>query len=378
MKLVFLSHVSDCSGGAQKCLLDLLKGLKQSHPDWKIYMIFPSSGELVDACSVYLDGYTFLRMRWWFTDADNRVTLWDKFVYMRRLLKYSIKLASYLRRIKPDFGITNTIMLPHLALACKLLRIKHCWFIHEIPDLTWRNLKPLFKYQSIFKAVNGLSIKVLVTSECARKHYQNVMPEFKVSAITQAVELPLATVSNMQDARERYSILLVGAFDSNKGHLELLQAVKMIVAGGRDVFCYLVGPDAGLKSMCQDYVRDNGLGGNVNIVPYTNQISLYYSLADVLLVCSAFETFGRVAVEAQKYGLPVILSNVGANPERIEDGVNGLLYQKGDVTDLVAKIEILRDAATRKAFSKNIDSAMLNERYSIDNFASNFCNLLRL
>ncbi len=27
MKLVFLSHVSDCAGGAQRCLLDLLRGL---------------------------------------------------------------------------------------------------------------------------------------------------------------------------------------------------------------------------------------------------------------------------------------------------------------------------------------------------------------
>ena len=29
MKLVFLSHVSDCAGGAQRCLLDLLRGLKR-------------------------------------------------------------------------------------------------------------------------------------------------------------------------------------------------------------------------------------------------------------------------------------------------------------------------------------------------------------
>ena len=39
MKLVFLSHVSDCAGGAQRCLLDLLRGLKHIHPDWEICLM---------------------------------------------------------------------------------------------------------------------------------------------------------------------------------------------------------------------------------------------------------------------------------------------------------------------------------------------------
>ena len=40
MKLVFLSHVSDCAGGAQRCLLDLLRGLKRIHPDWHSIWFF--------------------------------------------------------------------------------------------------------------------------------------------------------------------------------------------------------------------------------------------------------------------------------------------------------------------------------------------------
>ena len=56
MKLVFLSHVSDCAGGAQRCLLDLLRGLKRIHPDWQLYMVLPGPGDLLDACSPYLDG----------------------------------------------------------------------------------------------------------------------------------------------------------------------------------------------------------------------------------------------------------------------------------------------------------------------------------
>lgn len=82
-----------------------------------------------------------------------------------------------------------------------------------------------------------------------------------------------------------------------------------------------------------------------------------------------------MAVEAQKCGLPVILSNVGANPERIQDGVNGLLYKKGDIDDLVYKIEILRDECKRNEFVAQIKQSELDQ-YSIVNFASQFYELL--
>ena len=59
----------------------------------------------------------------------------------------------------------------------------------------------------------------------------------------------------------------------------------------------------------------------------------------------AAETFSLVAVEAQAAGLPLIVSNVGALPERVEDGVNGILVPPGDVAALAAAIEQLRDPA---------------------------------
>lgn len=377
MKLVFLSHSNDCTGGAQRCLLDLLRGIKQNHPEWEVYMIFSGQGDLIDICSGYINGYYILRMQWWLIGENKRSTINDKFVYTRKLLKYSIKLTRYLKQIKPDYGVTNTIVLPHLAVACKLLKIRHCWFIHEIPDVTWQDNGFIFKSQSVFKWIDKLSTKVLVTSEYAKRYYQKVITNSKVHAITQAVELqPVPEVNKDRSLHVRYTILLIGAFDSNKGQMELLQAVKVIVGKGKDIYCYLVGPDYGLATVCEDYIKDNGLTNYTKIVPFVKQVYPYYYLADVLLVCSALETFGRVSVEAQKCGLPVILSDVGANSERIENGITGLFYQKGNITDLVEKIEMLRDVTIRKIFSENIDPAMLEKRYGIDSFASNFSRLL--
>lgn len=63
--------------------------------------------------------------------------------------------------------------------------------------------------------------------------------------------------------------------------------------------------------------------------------------ADVILVCSRTEGFGRATVEAMLAGKPVIGANNTATAELIQDDSNGLLYRTGDPQDLAGKIEYL-------------------------------------
>ena len=53
------------------------------------------------------------------------------------------------------------------------------------------------------------------------------------------------------------------------------------------------------------------------------------------------ETFGLSAAEAMLQGTPVIASELGAFPELIEDGSNGLLFEAGDINELIEKINHL-------------------------------------
>lgn len=374
MKLVFLSHDGNCNGGAQKCLVDLLKGIRLKYPDSKIYMIFPYEGDLLSICLPYIDGYRVISMRWWLLDDNRTISLKKKLSFIFKSLKKAKKIRRYLQLIKPDYAVTNTIVLPYLALSCRFMSIKHIWFIHEIPA-TWSDRRFVFTTKTVYKWINCLSQKIVVPSNYAKSFYECEIPADKIAVVDQAVGLAPVTSSPPQK-HERYTILLVGTFDSNKGQIELLQAVKEIVNSGKDINCYLVGADAGTLSICKEYIALNNLEGNVTIIPFTEHIETYYLLVDVLVVCSGFETFGRVAVEAQKCDLPVILSNVGANPERIQDGVNGLLYAKGDIGDLVAKIEMLRDEHVRNNFVEQIKTIGL-DRYSIASFASQFCDSIK-
>lgn len=374
MKLVFLSHDGNCNGGAQKCLVDLLKGIHISYPDAEIYVIFPYKGDMIQLCLPYINGYKLIRMQWWLSSDNTRGNLKRKIRFVRKSVKPLIALIRYIRELNPDYGITNTIVIPFLGVVCKYLKIKHYWFIHEIPSDTWSDNSFVFSTKSILKWINCWSNKVFVTSNYTKTYYQQSISDDKLVVIDQAVEFPVSK-SIVAPPHHRYTILLVGGFDSNKGQLELLEAVNHIVTNGRDIYCCLVGSDFGFMHVCQEYVVMNKLENHVTFLPFTTDVASCYKSADVLVVCSTLETFGRVTVEAQKSGLPVILSNVGANPERIIDKVNGLLYQKGNVLDLVDKIEILRDVETRAKFSKKI--SLLNvDKYDIAEFAHHFITSL--
>lgn len=70
-----------------------------------------------------------------------------------------------------------------------------------------------------------------------------------------------------------------------------------------------------------------------------SELISHYADFDFLLFPSASETFGIVGIEALYSGVPVISSAVGGKKDYIKDGVNGLLFKKDNIDDMVEKME---------------------------------------
>lgn len=66
------------------------------------------------------------------------------------------------------------------------------------------------------------------------------------------------------------------------------------------------------------------------------KLPFYYSLADICVIPSLYETFGLVAVEAMSCGAPVIASRVGGLKHTIKEGYSGLHFVPGR-SDSLAK-----------------------------------------
>jgi glycosyltransferase involved in cell wall biosynthesis len=68
--------------------------------------------------------------------------------------------------------------------------------------------------------------------------------------------------------------------------------------------------------------------------------------ADLFLLPSQTESFGLAALEAMSCGVPVIASRAGGLPEVVTHGLDGYLYEVGDVASMgKAGVELLQDSA---------------------------------
>jgi glycosyltransferase involved in cell wall biosynthesis len=76
---------------------------------------------------------------------------------------------------------------------------------------------------------------------------------------------------------------------------------------------------------------------------YCKQVDSYYKTADIYFTPSINETFGIGVIDAMKYSIPSVVSEVGGLPELITEGENGFLLDKNDITGFSEKLKVLID-----------------------------------
>lgn len=83
---------------------------------------------------------------------------------------------------------------------------------------------------------------------------------------------------------------------------------------------------------------------------------------DIALVASCSEAFGRVTVEAMLAGMLVIGADVAGTSELICDGVNGILYEAGNLESLEKTIEtVIHDADKMRKIAQNGHITAIND-----------------
>ena len=87
-------------------------------------------------------------------------------------------------------------------------------------------------------------------------------------------------------------------------------------------------------------------------VPH-EMVGQYYGAADVFVHPTIMaEPFGRTILEAMQFQVPAVVSSGGAPPEVVGDA--GLVFQRGNVDDLVQKLEMVcQDKKLRRRLSSN-------------------------
>jgi len=116
-----------------------------------------------------------------------------------------------------------------------------------------------------------------------------------------------------------------------KGGLDFIAAINAL--GRHDICCVLVGPEQrrGFRRELEAVIKRGGLAGLFRIVEECHDMPAAYMLADVVVSASNDpEGFGRVIIEAQAMGRPVVATAHGGSCETIEPGITGWLVPPRD------------------------------------------------
>ena len=123
-----------------------------------------------------------------------------------------------------------------------------------------------------------------------------------------------------QAAPDERIILLVARPSVWKGHKVLIEALRVLVEDGtRDLKLVFIGEARGSAGKEIDQaIRTSGLGAMIRKIGVCADMPAALLAAAVVVVPSIEpEAFGRVAVEAQAVGTPVVVSDLGAVPETV-------------------------------------------------------------
>ena len=158
-------------------------------------------------------------------------------------------------------------------------------------------------------------------------------------------------------------VLLPGRLSRWKGHAVLLDAMAALARP--DVCCVLMG-DAGRRggytAALQRQASRLGLGERLRMPGGCDDMPAALLLADVVVhAATEPEAFGRVVIEAQAMGRPVIASDLGGPVETVEHGVTGWRVPPGDAASLAATLAMVLALPAEKlaAFGAQARDAVL-------------------
>ena len=149
----------------------------------------------------------------------------------------------------------------------------------------------------------------------------------------------------------------VGRIAEVKNQKLLVDGVKCLVQTRpelrENLRLVLVG-DGPLYDSLQAYISEVGISDLVWMAGDRDDIPELMQLMDIFVLPSLAEGISNTVLEAMATGLPVIATNVGGNPELINDGENGRLITVGDGQSLASAIgDLIDDSDVRNQMGQN-------------------------
>jgi len=198
-------------------------------------------------------------------------------------------------------------------------------------------------------SLKRIDVNAIFGSNYMRDLYRQGGMEFKSSVVVHngVRDLGDAGAASERDFSTQHTkrLLFAGRLVRIKGIETAIEAVARVnstaVEGDRYQLT-IVGSvqDSAYMSHLRSMVEATGraeLFEFLPTVPESDLVALFKE-HDAYLFPSLYEPFSLTLIHAMQSGIPVIASDAGGNPEIVEDGVTGILFERGDAKALSGAI----------------------------------------
>lgn len=177
--------------------------------------------------------------------------------------------------------------------------------------------------------------------------------------------IKLSTNWRLDDGRP--VVMLPGRLTRWKGQSVLIDAIAKL--GRTDILCVLVGSDqgrTGYRKELERLIKASALDSVIRIVDHCEDMPAAYMLADVVVSASTDpEAFGRIVIEAQALGRPVVAPDHGGARETIIEGKTGWLVEPGSADALAGALaKALNLSEAERAAMAEVSVAHVTEHFS--------------
>lgn len=323
-----------------------------------------------------------------YTDFADRIKREDTLVFdlekqPGKNPSYYFRLFRLLRRIRPDIMHTRnigTIDCQFVAAAAGVrhrIHGEHGW---DAGDPHGKNRKHIY----LRKASNSVVGRYVTVSRDLRKWLENVIgiPEEKIYQIYNGVDTNRFMPGKERDDSNRGLVIgTVGRLDPIKDQVTLLQAFAALLQRLPEAQVspqlVIVG-EGSARGILEKYAARNGITGYVKFVGASDDVSGLLRTFDVFVLPSLNEGISNTILEAMASGLPVLATNVGGNPELVDDGVTGSLFAPGDWNGLAALLQTSVEDRSLRLAQGNAGRERATNKFSMNAMTNSYLNIYDL
>ncbi|WP_458760240.1 glycosyltransferase [Afipia sp. TerB] len=232
--------------------------------------------------------------------------------------------------------------------------------------------------------VSQSQVSLLNNSVAGARSYAEWLgiPESSIKVVVNGLELSGLHARTPMDAvgegpSEGPVIGMVGRIAEEKRPFLWLDIARIVLQRRPDARFLWVG-DGPMREAVVARAGEMGLSDRLSLPGATSNVAAAFGAMTLFLMTSRAEGLPNVSIEAQSFGIPVVIAAVGGAPETIEEGVTGLSV-RGDRPEKFADAVVhFLDHPALASECRRIGPQSVAEKFSVERMIKSTIDLYRL